>query len=102
MALGRRHGMSAFEPLAGALDDADPRVRGAAASALGELGEPAVARLVERIREADLDGARDAMVAMARAGPAGRSALAGIASSHPDEAVRSFARFLLGRPGRPH
>lgn len=100
--LAGRRGVDALPLLLGALDDGDARVRGAAARSLGSLGEPAVPALAARVRETDLDGAREAMIALARAGDAGRLALAGVAGEHPSDRVREFARFLLGRPSAPH
>jgi hypothetical protein len=94
--------MAAFDALARALDDPDPEVRGAAADALGSLGAPVVPPLVDRVRDTDLDGARAALVALARAGAPGRQALAGLAAGHADEQVRAFAAFLLGRPPARH
>ncbi|MGH0038493.1 MAG: HEAT repeat domain-containing protein [Myxococcota bacterium] len=101
-ALGLRRGMEAYPTLVAALDDPAPVVRGAAASALGALGARAVPGLVERVRTADLDAAREPMIALARAGEPGRRALAGLAAGHADTEVRAFADFLLGRPGAHH
>lgn len=62
LALGRSHSPKARVPLEGALRDAHPAVRAAAASALGALGEPAaVAALDRAARHETMPGVRAEM-----------------------------------------
>lgn len=101
-ALAKRRGIGAYDLLEKALtSDPDPTVRGTAASVLGGLGSEAASRLAAHVRGRDLDGSREALVALAEAGPPGRAELERIAAGHDDPKVRGFARFLLGRPSEP-
>lgn len=58
MGLGQLHAADAFDDLARAAGDPDPRVRGEAAVALGRLGQEEAAEVIDRLR-----GDRDADVA---------------------------------------
>jgi hypothetical protein len=91
-------GSAALEDGLGALHDPEPRVRGAAARALGTLGASAVPGLRRAVDSSDLDAARAAVVALHLSGdPEAAAALAEIAESHRDESVRTLAAIALGR-----
>jgi HEAT repeat protein len=95
LALG---GESAVEDGLSALHDPDPGVRGAAARALGSLGASAIPGLRRKVDSSDEDAARAAVVALQLTGsPEATTALAEIADSHRDEAVRALAAIALGR-----
>ena len=84
-----------------ALADPDPRVRSAAAQALGALGAPAVGALeaVARMQAAE---ARGAITALSLAGPNGVATVRRLAAEHPDPHVRDFARLALGQGPPAH
>jgi HEAT repeat protein len=91
-------GSSALEDALGALHDRDASVRGAAARALGSLGEGAVAGLRRTADSSDADAARAAVVGLQLTGTReAADALAEIADSHRDESVRTLAAIALGR-----
>jgi HEAT repeat protein len=98
--LGEMHAFGAIDDLLGALADADPDVRAAAAQALGQVGDPAACQaLVEQLQRADCGAVR---VAAAQSlgvldDPAAAPALVRALSSDDwdvrDAAARSLAAF---------
>jgi HEAT repeat protein len=101
-ALVSRRGVDAFPAVAPLLAEFETPPGAAAVRALGALGEPVVPLLVAWLEGRPAKEARGAVVALARAGPAGTIALRGIAQTHPDESVRGLAGFLLGRRPAGH
>lgn len=101
-ALVERHGFDVFARIEPLLSDPNAPEGAAAVRALGGLGEPVVAPLVEKIRASGLDGARGPLLVLTLAGGSGPGALREVAAGHEDAAVRGFASFLLGRPPPDH
>lgn len=79
------------------LYDSDPSVRASTAASLGRLGAAAVPELQTAV-EAGVTTAAQAAIAGLHltASTEGLQALAEIAETHPDPAIRSLARFALG------
>lgn len=97
-ALRRLLALEGADALGSALDalrDPAPPVRGVAALALGELGEPALAGLRSTAYGNDPQAALASVVALERMGET--EILAELAASHPDLAIRSAADIALGR-----
>jgi hypothetical protein len=101
-ALVERAGTASLDDATPALFDADGRVRGEAARALGGLGEPAVPALRTLVLEHGAPEAAAPVAALGLAGTSGRAALVEIAETHSDRKVRAMARLALGRPLDPH
>jgi hypothetical protein len=89
-------GAAAAEDASAGLFDPDRSVRGAAAVALGKVGEPAVPTLLRLAMTRTGDAASGPVVALSLAGPAGAKALVEVARSHDDPEVRKIALFALG------
>ena len=100
--LVRKQGIAALASLAPRLGAPDTLEGAATARAFGELGEPAVAPLVDFVRTRGIDETRGALLALSLAGPHGLRALRALAEGHPDALVRGFAGFLLGRAPEAH
>ena len=98
---------AALPALIGALDDADPRVRGSAAAAIGGIGPaaaPAVPTLVALLQDADEGVRSSACLALRGVGPAAKSALPALQSlamSDSSADVRKFARLAIESIDRP-
>jgi HEAT repeat protein len=93
--------LAGLKPLIAALGDEDPFVREAAATALGEIGEPAVEPLIAALGDEDRNVRSAAAKALGRLGNA--RAVEPLIAALGDEArdVRSAAAGALGRFGEP-
>lgn len=83
------------------LHHGDPFRRGEAATALGQLGEPAVPALAALLRNGPVEARRGAAIALARMGVAGRPALPELiqALTHRDHGLRQAAAHAIGGLG---
>ncbi|HVP28283.1 MAG TPA: HEAT repeat domain-containing protein [Myxococcota bacterium] len=89
-------GPGAVGDAAPGLFDRDSTVKAATAKAMGSLGERAVPTLQQLTMERSAEEAKGPIAALSLAGMPGARALVEIASTHPDPAVRTLARFALG------
>lgn len=98
--LGKLGDPRAVEPLISALKNPDSSVRGKAAGALVEIGEPAVAPLIGALRNPDGGISDSAMEALVRIGlPAVDSLISDLKAE--DTAIRERASETLVRIGNP-
>lgn len=101
LALGKIGGANAVDALIGALLDPDGEVRQRAASALGDIGEPALPSLIEALRIHDADLRQGVIAALGQIGkPAVASLIAGLRTGD-DPRIRSGAAAALGEIGDP-
>jgi HEAT repeat protein len=92
----------AAKQLAGALADADSRVREKAAEALIGIGAPAVEVVVPQLSSPNVEAKKLALACLAKIGPAAKAALPAIAKcqSDADPVVQKLAEAALKRIGK--
>jgi hypothetical protein len=101
-ALAGRGGEDALEAASPGLFDSDPGVRREAVARIGARGAEAVPLCLRLAFERGSPEAGGPLAALTLAGPAGRDALAELATRHDDPRVRDLARLALGRPLPEH
>jgi hypothetical protein len=100
-----RGGLTATDVGVTGLFDEDQQVRQVAMQSLAALGDavvPAIRARVERQGNEEPGQLLAPLATLSMTGPEGKAALVGIADSHPEERVRAFASFLLGRNPAAH
>jgi HEAT repeat protein len=102
-ALVVRFGAGAIADVTALLDDPDTAVRSGIAESIGSLGAAAVAPLRAVVDGPSERAALAAVLGLTRAGRQGAVAIASIAETHQNKAVRTFAQLALGKaPGHTH
>lgn len=101
-ALAARGGEEALEAASSGFFDPEPVVRREAIMKIGARGAEAVPLCLRLALERRAPEAGAPLAALAVAGPAGRDALAELATRHDDPKVRELARLALGKPLPEH
>jgi len=101
-ALAARGGEEALEAASPGFFDPEPVVRREAITKIGARGAEAVPLCLRLAFERRSPEAGAPVAALAVAGPAGRDALAELATRHSDPKLRELARLALGKPLPEH
>src|SRR5579871_6679404 len=76
---------AAVPALLAALEDSEPPVRSAAIQALGAIGRPAVAPLIDLLKHKEIPVRGNAALALGRIGPRAKAAVPALIMALPDE-----------------